>query len=564
MRSQTLLFAVFLTLVHWSPLLPAARAQTDPGTLMAQIDASRALPPADGNFHLQGAPDPTTIISRLGALVTDLDHAAQRSKWGPLPKPFFLDAAQQFRMALDYSTAATPDLDAAVEAIGLGVAPLAAITLPRSQFLHEEVAALSNRAAAVARQFADPIVERAAAGDNLEVAEEARAAIDLGDLALFQGDVELAVALFRQGLNLAANVVTFHVDAFEQNIRDALVGRAVGYAYSIGDDGGPVASGAFGEARTGVDSPQLLQSPSKEMFSASMTKTLSAVALLKALADAGIPLEAKVTDYLPPDWVRGPRFDEVTFKELLTHRSGLDTALLSRQGLSGQTFATLQAVVAAGSLRPADPTVSPAYTYTNANFSLMRILVPYIAIDPLVIANWENVWDPDAVYAAWYSIYVDENVLSPAGVNKITCAPVDPEPTLLYSLSNPGPGHVAGPWMLSCGATGWFLSAEEWTSFLAFLRFTNDILASATRDLMDDLFLGWLDPQGTFGGAVTGKFGPYRGHAGDFTGSNITGMNGCIMNFPIGVQASLLINSKVNNPTRACITLRDAYDDAFF
>jgi hypothetical protein len=67
-----------------------------------------------------------------------------------------------------------------------------------------------------------------------------------------------------------------------------------------------------------------------------------------------------------------------------------------------------------------------------------------------------------------------------------------------------------------------------------------------------------------FSGLVDGNFGVYRAHGGDIgTGSN-PGFTGCMMNYPILLQAVVLINSGGGNlGAHACTMLRDAYDNAW-
>lgn len=77
------------------------------------------------------------------------------------------------------------------------------------------------------------------------------------------------------------------------------------------------------------------------------------------------------------------------------------------------------------------------------------------------------------------------------------------------------------------------------------------------------LFLGWLDPV-AFGAYVSGTFADYRAHGGDYPLSDVPGMTGCMMNFHINVQASLLINSRGGDlGGHACALLRDAFDGAW-
>ncbi|NIP79482.1 MAG: serine hydrolase, partial [Gemmatimonadetes bacterium] len=102
---------------------------------------------------------------------------------------------------------------------------------------------------------------------------------------------------------IAAGGPTFDVDLFEQNIRDALDGETVGYAYAISEHGQLAASGANGFARTAVDG-QLAQSAGKRTNIASVTKTITAVAVLQLLERRGLTIDSDIDPWIPADWTR--------------------------------------------------------------------------------------------------------------------------------------------------------------------------------------------------------------------------------------------------------------------
>jgi hypothetical protein len=100
------------------------------------------------------------------------------------------------------------------------------------------------------------------------------------------------------------------------------------------------------------------------------------------------------------------------------------------------------------------------------------------------------------------------------------------------------------------------------------MRYTDEIIDDEIRGLMNTGFLGWLNP-GTFAdlvGSATfeGDWGIYRAHGGDSHNMPVPGMQSCMMNYPIQVEAVVLVNSRGNGFSgHVCTVLRDAFDDAW-
>jgi len=382
---------------------------------------------------------------------------------------------------------------------------------------------------------------------------------------------------------LASNSITFNLELFEANIIDAVENQAIGYSYAITRNGQLAAFGADGDARTSTDG-QRDQLPEKEMYSASMSKTITATAMLHAMKENDVSLNDPIIDYLPDDWEIGPNMVGLTFRRLLSHRSGLDIpntglgnlpdgapTLNGVQGYSccdrsGNNYEAMKLIVANG-VAVLDPTpADDAYIYTNANFSLMRIIIAEMSSTQAEIDEFSEIFPIGDVYGGFYSEYVQANVLMPAGIGKLGCGlPFEDKNnrTLLYDLNDPNAAGVeAGVWLDACGATGWYMSAIDFARFLVHLRYTEVILDAQTRETMNNLYLGWHDPEPASGwnftAHVKGAFGNYRGHGGTYI------MAGCMINFPIRVEGVLLVNSDNGAfPTHLCNTLKTAFDNAW-
>jgi hypothetical protein len=381
----------------------------------------------------------------------------------------------------------------------------------------------------------------------------------VGDLMLAAGNYVGAAGRYGDSITVG-DQLRFDLDQFQLNVLLAFENESVGYSYAIAVDGQLERSGAGGLgdngfARTSADFPETPQSPTKEMNIASISKPITAVALLRLMEANGVDPDDSIAPYLPPSWTQGPCIPEgqcssdLTFRDLLTHRSGLDA---NNNGL--YDYASLRSYVQQG--------VSPVlktFTYQNSNFALLaRVLVPMLlGFDP------EQGPDPAVTASALYRLVVASFLFQPIGVTA-DCLPDDTNRTFLYRFPyDNSAGRDTGDWTPFCGSGGWYLSAIELLNFFAHVRYDDDILSPSAREEMDFGFLGWMNPLDyTF---ASGTFGTYRGHGGDL-GVDPTTDNGadtCAMNFPEEVQAVVLINSIGGGYPYQCAALKQAYEEAW-
>jgi CubicO group peptidase (beta-lactamase class C family) len=102
------------------------------------------------------------------------------------------------------------------------------------------------------------------------------------------------------------------------SVATRLKGNVVGYVVLVGTS----QADASGLARTAVDPPKLAMGPNVVVNVASVGKMFTTIAVLKSLARNHLSIDSRVSRFLPPDWVKGPGVDTVTFRDLLTHRAG--------------------------------------------------------------------------------------------------------------------------------------------------------------------------------------------------------------------------------------------------
>jgi CubicO group peptidase (beta-lactamase class C family) len=270
------------------------------------------------------------------------------------------------------------------------------------------------------------------------------------------------------------------IGAFGRTIHAALENSAVGYEFQVRQHGTKVHELSWNWSRTPRDG-ELEWNENRRMHIASVSKLLTAVAMVKALEDQRISYDATIGRYLPGYWVTGPKVDQITFRHLLTHMSGFST------GSSSANFEFMQARVAAGVV------LTPGSTYRpeNMNFGLCRILIPIVTgmirKDATYGFTQDVVWD--AATLALYKGYTQSNVFSPAGVVEVSWAPA-PGGALAYRQPHANlPGWDSGDLRSMAGSDGWRLSVKELLDVMDHVRRRNTIITpQKTQAILDNRF----------------------------------------------------------------------------
>ncbi|CAN5266305.1 hypothetical protein BH10ACI1_BH10ACI1_30740 [soil metagenome] len=362
----------------------------------------------------------------------------------------------------------------------------------------------------------------------------------------------------------------FDVIKFEKYLKSKLDGNAVGYTFVVYQNGKYLRSGNYGYAVLKKDDPKMLPAdgyqllPQTRMNIASVTKTITATAILKAIQDKkvggypAITIDTKVNDFLPPNWTRGPGVSSLTFKQLMSQYSGM----FDNNGLTG--ISDLRSWIKSGVTRP-----KTEYKYINGNLAIFRIILPYMMASNATRNSWNdlaktNETEFNKQVSNRYKEIVRELVLTPSEIKNADMVDKSESPTRWYNQNNNANGYKEGDWTTSGGGGGWVLSAYELAQFMAHLRYDDKILKPATRKLMDDNMLGWEDPN--FWTQFKGKYGDYLGHGGLLNRNTTTpqttvGMVSIIINYPSGIQAVLLVNSMGDYPNKAQL-MTDAFDSA--
>ncbi|MGB3246068.1 MAG: serine hydrolase domain-containing protein [Sulfitobacter sp.] len=360
----------------------------------------------------------------------------------------------------------------------------------------------------------------------------------------------------------------FAMNSFVDNIRDALDGNCVGYGFAI-NQAGVLARSGGGGSRQLANNPanNLKMSARRRMHTASVTKNITATAVMKAMTDRGVLPTARVRDFLPTQWAIPSELNNLRIRDLLTHESGFNT-----QG-SDPHYTTLRDSVE--NLTNWNATIANA-PYDNRNFGLFRLILPYM-VCPQIMANveaegWSNQNYDTAVDQAtqdYYKLLVRHYVFNPMGMRNMNCAPNsnNANRTMCYMWPNPSPSQAqdGGDKSDEAGGEGWVMSARQLAKYLRFRRYSDAFLPPVTRETMDDERFGWR--------TIQGDQGAYLEHGGAYGGLlNGTCVSGSgplrtqIMQFPINVEAAVMVNSFVtgcNSGPALDQILRNAFDAAF-
>jgi CubicO group peptidase (beta-lactamase class C family) len=345
------------------------------------------------------------------------------------------------------------------------------------------------------------------------------------------------------------------------NIAARLDGKVVGYACSVGS----ASIGAFshGQARTSANAPAKLFLPSTKIPMASVSKVVTALAAIRILAKHNISLDAGIGGHFPADWQLDPHVASITFRQLLSHRSGIKD-----YGNNSQDYATLKKFFTQSVDPTKNTTCQPASVvdppnpinpndktpcYSNYNFSIFRVLLPMI--DGFV----DDPANRAAKLAAAYIKIVETHVFEPVGAQGVDAKPPATGPqasgyAFSYKFPGTSSGHDWGDDTLGVGAAGWYLAIDDIDKVLYSLN-KNDgrILTQDQMKEMEATPLGWDTTKDSTGYRWVEKNGGW--------GWNDTTISTSIALFGPGVFGALFMNSDISGEPNvgADTVLHDAY-----
>ncbi|MGA8027650.1 MAG: serine hydrolase domain-containing protein [Bryobacteraceae bacterium] len=257
-----------------------------------------------------------------------------------------------------------------------------------------------------------------------------------------------------------------NVQGFISAIESALTSLCAGYSLRLRQNGvTTLATANWNWAKQPPDGSESW-TPDVRVNVASLSKIVTAIAMTKVLNDHGMSYDTPIIDFLPEYWIKGPNVNEITFAQLMTHKSGL----AFNNTTSQSDFQFMKAQVAAGT------TYLDQFSYQNMNFGLFRILISTINGNIAVSFPFDNdeLWDSSTLSA--YQAYVNSNLFSPSGVTGATLYH-EPADALAYTFPVSGNGWNSGDLTFQAGGNGWHMTVDQFLALMSTFRYSGAIMS---------------------------------------------------------------------------------------
>ncbi len=329
---------------------------------------------------------------------------------------------------------------------------------------------------------------------------------------------------------------------FAELIEEYLEPQVAGFGYALYNDGVEYyrTNGGDGWARKPFDVPLQGHSAIVRQETMQVTQYVSALAVIRVLEKYGVPMSAKVHEYMPAHWNPSSKFKQLSFERLLAHKTGLinyNNGLLSlRKTVEGPVQETEFSQL----IRDDD----------HVNYDLLALALPYVIAKKLSqqgnpamlndLNNRETDWELFKITAMHFREFVRFNVFIPAGLSDpslIAWKAWDSSGDLDASKSTKGypsptgdqPGIPKADNTMSPGATGLYISASQFAKIQSAVAQFKIVSLNGTMAMKQGL-LG-------YDGKLNGSKGSYYWKKGD--GNNCETM---IFNFG-KVQLAVFTNS---------------------
>jgi D-alanyl-D-alanine carboxypeptidase len=360
----------------------------------------------------------------------------------------------------------------------------------------------------------------------------------------------------KKDLTLLSPGPKFNMDLFEQNINDYVnfgLLDPIGWGYTISQKGTLAKSGAFGDARNEADG-QLDFTLNKKINVASVSKFYTAIGAMQLLEENNLTIDSLIAPWLPNSWLRGPGVASLTFGDLLTHTSGLQSTNNNFSVTLG--YSGLQTAITTGVINP------KTRNYLNVNFALFRVLIPslWAALPGSPAINIES----DISTQVNYIRYMQQNIFDLLDLPLVGCAPESRATSTLYYNAADGntvSGAFYDDWSAICGGGGYFMTLMEMAKTQAFFEHTEVLLSNASKAIMKANRIG-MD----LAFAASEVHGSYYGKNGSIANVTNQGVLTQIEIFPNGVDIVVVMNTQgatFRNNVSLKQMIYDAYNNAW-
>lgn len=349
------------------------------------------------------------------------------------------------------------------------------------------------------------------------------------------------VANWRVDPGLLKRLPTAAAANIAADIKQRMAGKAVGFSVTVIMPGGATATANGGMARRAPDGAPRAWTADDRISIASVSKTITAAALMRITAAKGVSLETKAFTLLPPDWTYSDSFRTISPRQLLSHDSGICACNIDYDSLRACAASTLND-------SDKDPGLPIWTKYSNANYALMRSIIGRVS---------DGKSPSKQIEGPRYWAVVNAAVFNPIGTGA-DCSDlsiVNPALSYLsikddmvwnstaasnYDFTAVKPGNDWGDMTSVCGSQEWTLSSRVLATFARALLVTASLLPQATVDTMRTQQLGLM--YSSFGGGLTAY-----GHGGYHPGPNNGGeLRTQILTFNNGVSVGAVVNSRYN------------------
>jgi CubicO group peptidase (beta-lactamase class C family) len=281
---------------------------------------------------------------------------------------------------------------------------------------------------------------------------------------------------------------TLQLGAFEADMKTLFEGQSEGAVVALRQSGKPLFTLTTGYAQAPGDG-NIAWSTAVPMHIASMSKLITAIATTQVFDAQGLSFDTPISGYLPAYWQQGPNVNEITFRDLMTHKSGITSGAYD--------FLSMKAQISAG------VTAVGTYLYENMNYSVLRILLPVVA-GYISVNEMYQIGDPplptdvgwDVFTTNWFVGQVSTNIFAPSqSAGHLIYEASDALAYAYPPFQNSG-GGIDGNLIVALGAAGWHMSTDQLLNVMGTFRRGGTIVSPQQAQAMLDANFGvdWIVP----------------------------------------------------------------------